>query len=61
MVIAVAALAAAIAILVHHLDTSSAAGDHLRAALAKQSPFHVTSPRASTRADELAGVNHEGF
>jgi hemoglobin-like flavoprotein len=56
-----AALAAAIAILVHHLDTSTAAGDHLRAAVARPSAYHVTSPRASTRADELAGVNHEGF
>jgi len=61
MVIAAAALAAAIAILAHHLDASTAAGEHLRAALARPSSFHVTSPRASTRADELAGVNHEGF
>jgi hypothetical protein len=61
MIIAAAALAAAIAVLVHHPDTSTAAGDHLRAALARPSPFHVTSPRASTRAGEFVGVNHEGF
>jgi hypothetical protein len=29
--------------------------------LARPSAMHVSFPRASTRADELAGINHEGF
>jgi hypothetical protein len=57
--IAAAAVAVAISMPVRARDTS--AGDHVRAALARPSSFHVTSPRSSTRADELAGSNHEGF
>jgi hypothetical protein len=57
--IAAAALAAAIGILVYDHDTTNAAAGGLT--LARPSAMHVSFPRASTRADELAGINHEGF
>jgi hypothetical protein len=55
--ICAAALAAAIGIYDH--DTTNAAVGGLK--LARPSAMHVSFPRASTRADELAGINHEGF
>ena len=58
--IAVAALAVAIGMLVHAHDTSNAAAGRLWT-LARPSAAHVSSPRASTYADEVANANHEGF
>jgi hypothetical protein len=57
--IAAAMLAAVIGILVQDHDTTNAAAGGLT--LARPSAMHVSFPRASTHADELAGANHEGF
>jgi hypothetical protein len=71
MSIAAAALAVAIGLLVHTHHTSNATADNALAAVgspigdlngvAVKAPPEYWFPRASTRADELAGSDHEGF
>jgi hypothetical protein len=55
-----AALIVAIAILLHAHDTSDATAGGLKT-VARPPSVHVSSPRASTYADEVANINHEGF
>ena len=59
--IAVAALVVAIGMLVHAHDTSNAAAGRLWTLARPSVRRHVSSPRASTYADEVANINHEGF
>ncbi len=58
--IAAAALIVAIAILLHARDASHATAGGLKT-VARPPSVHVFSPRASTYADEVANINHEGF
>jgi len=52
-----AALIVAIAILLHAHETTAGG---LRT-VARPASVHVFSPRASTYADDVANINHEGF
>jgi hypothetical protein len=54
------ALAITIGMAVRAHDTSNATASPLRA-LARPSLAHMSSPRASTYAAEVASINHEGF
>ena len=55
-----AALIVAIAILLHAHETTDEAAGGLRT-VARPASVHVFSPRASTYADDVANINHEGF